>query len=73
MALALGVWSGSRKRFEIFYVLLWYGGPFNRTPQIDFLGVGGGALEADVGLWFFAASAVLLGIAWVGRKIRREG
>src|SRR5207342_3563182 len=30
MALALGVWSGSSKLFEVLYLLMWYLGPANR-------------------------------------------
>jgi hypothetical protein len=38
MALALGVWSGSGKLFEALYLVLWYIGPMNRTPDLDYLG-----------------------------------
>lgn len=30
--LALGVWSGTSKPFEVVYVTLWYLGPLNNTP-----------------------------------------
>ena len=36
LALALGVWSGSSKPFEIVYVSLWYLGPLNKVPGLDF-------------------------------------
>ena len=38
LALALGVWSGTSKPFEIVYVTLWYLGPLNNVPRIDFIG-----------------------------------
>lgn len=38
MALACGTWSGGGKLFEVLYLLLWYVGPMNRTPPIDFVG-----------------------------------
>lgn len=36
-ALSLGVWSGTRKPFEICYTLLWYVGPLHAVPQLDFM------------------------------------
>ncbi|WP_281889303.1 hypothetical protein [Paenibacillus sp. YYML68] len=38
MALALGGFSGSRKLFEVLYMLWWYLGPINDIPYLDFLG-----------------------------------
>ena len=38
LALALGVWSGSSKPFEIVYTLLWYVGPMHAMPAFDFMG-----------------------------------
>jgi hypothetical protein len=38
LALALGVWSGTGKPFEILYTLLWYVGPMHAIPQLDFMG-----------------------------------
>lgn len=37
-ALALGVVSGASRIFESAYLLLWYLGPVNRVPQLDFAG-----------------------------------
>ncbi len=37
-ALALGVWSGSAKPFEILYTLLWYLGPMHAFPALDYAG-----------------------------------
>jgi hypothetical protein len=36
LALALGVWSGSAKPFEILYTLLWYLGPMHAFPALDY-------------------------------------
>jgi hypothetical protein len=36
-ALALGVWSGTGKLFEILYTLLWYLGPMHAFPALDFM------------------------------------
>jgi len=38
LALALGVWSGTSKPFEIVYLTLWYLGPLNNVPNLDFIG-----------------------------------
>lgn len=38
LALALGVWSETSKPFEIVYLTLWYLGPMNNVPNLDFIG-----------------------------------
>jgi hypothetical protein len=38
LALTLGVWSGTSKPFEIVYLTLWYLGPLNNVPGLDFIG-----------------------------------
>jgi hypothetical protein len=43
LALALGVWSGTSKVFEVVYVTLWYIGPLNRVPPVDFTNASGAA------------------------------
>lgn len=64
MALALGAWSGSSKLFEALYLFLWYIGPMNRTPQLDYLGSTGQGRP----LAWLAATAVLAAVAVVGRR-----
>ncbi|AIQ68216.1 hypothetical protein PGRAT_11795 [Paenibacillus graminis] len=39
LALALGTLGGSKKLFEVIYLLWWYMGPLNHVPSLDFLGV----------------------------------
>ncbi|OEH94413.1 hypothetical protein [Bacillus solimangrovi] len=39
LSFALGLLSGSRKLFEVIYMLWWYMGPVNDLPYLDFLGV----------------------------------
>jgi len=41
LALALGSLSGSKKLFEVIYMLWWYLGPINHIPFLDFLGISG--------------------------------
>jgi len=56
MALALGVWSGSSKLFEVLYLFLWYLGPANHVGQIDFMGVVGPLLPPRTPILFLAVT-----------------
>jgi ABC-type transport system involved in multi-copper enzyme maturation, permease component len=38
MALVCGVLTGTNRTFEVLYMIVWYIGPFNRMPYLDFLG-----------------------------------
>ena len=68
MALALGVWSGSSKLFEVLYLFLWYLGPANRVGQIDFMGAMGPLLPPRTPVFFLAVTAALAVFAVAGRK-----
>ncbi len=68
LALALGVWSGTGRLFEVVYLLLWYLGPMQHVPGMDFAGTLPAAVRARTPLVFLVATA-LLGLAAVaGRK-----
>jgi len=68
LALALGVWSGSGKLFEIVFLVFWYLGPMQRVAPLDYLGAVPQAVEAGMPLVYLIATA-LLGLAAVaGRK-----
>ena len=63
LALALGVWSGTSKPFEIVYMTIWYLGPLNKTPGLDFIGAHtDGRPEIYIPL-----SLALLAFAFLGR------
>jgi hypothetical protein len=62
LALALGVWSGSRKLFEVVYTVLWYVGPLNNVPALDFI-----FGPASTGITFAMATLVMLAAATLGR------
>lgn len=64
LALALGVWSGSGKLFEAVYLFLWYIGPMNRTPELDYLGATGRGQP----LFWLAVTALLAAAAVAGRR-----
>jgi hypothetical protein len=60
LALSLGVLTGSGKFFEALYTVLWYVGPMNRTPGLDFTGAAGGLQLSRYALFYFSLSAALL-------------
>ena len=67
LALALGTWSGSSKLFEVVYVILWYVGPINQIPALDFMGVLDKTIAAGVPLYYLGITIVLLALAVAGR------
>jgi hypothetical protein len=68
MALALGVWSGSSKLFEVLYLFLWYLGPANHLGDIDFMGAMGPLLPPRTPVVFLIATALLAVFALLGRQ-----
>jgi hypothetical protein len=73
LALALGVWSGSSKPFEAIYLVLWYIGPLQKTPVLDFMGAVPKAVEEGVPLAVLAATALLGAAAVAGRRRQLVG
>jgi hypothetical protein len=63
LALSLGVWSNSSKPFEILYITLWYLGPLNKTPGLDFIG----ANSPGYPELYLPLSAALIVFAFFGR------
>lgn len=70
LALCLGVWTGSSKSFEFIYTLLWYIGPINQTEPLDFMGAVPGSVEAGIWQFYLAITAILLVLAYIGRKFQ---
>lgn len=68
MAFALGSWSGSGRAFEILYLLLWYIGPMNRVPGLDFLGAAAKNATVSYALLYLTLAVALAAAGWVGRK-----
>jgi hypothetical protein len=66
LALALGTLSRGRKTFEILFVVLWYVGPLNGVPIVDFTGASGGSAAPVFALGALAAMGVA---AWT-RRVR---
>jgi hypothetical protein len=67
LAVALGCWTGGSKAFEVTYAALWYAGPINGVPSLDFMGATGAAVAGGVYLYYLIATAVLLAVAVLGR------
>jgi len=67
LALALGVWSGTNKLFEVVYMLWWYAGPINRVESLDFMGTGPGLLPGGV-LGYGLLTLLFFALAVTGRK-----
>ncbi|MEA3397613.1 MAG: hypothetical protein U9R05_09155 [Chloroflexota bacterium] len=73
LALTLGIWSGSRKFFEVLYVVWWYIGPVSGLAALDFMGLSSEAMARGLPLVYLGGTVLLLGLAAVGRvrQIRR--
>jgi ABC-type transport system involved in multi-copper enzyme maturation permease subunit len=68
LALALGVWSGSGKLFEVVYIMLWYVGALNRMPLLDYMGISNDAIDLGIPLCYLGITIVLLGLCQLGRR-----
>lgn len=64
LALALGSWTGSSKAFEVFYVVLWYLGPMNHVPVLDFIGTADPVTGTGL---YLAVSVAFLALGFAGR------
>jgi hypothetical protein len=67
LALALGVWTESRKPFEALYTIWWYIGPVEHMSKLDFMGTTVGSSTPRL---YLAGSAVLLIAACAWRRVR---
>ncbi len=68
LALALGVWSGSSKLFEVVYTLLWYVGPANQFVALDYMGATRVSSPSRTPLVFLICTLILGALALAGRK-----
>jgi hypothetical protein len=73
LALALGTWSGTSRPFEAIYLSLWYIGPLQQVPPLDFMGAVADAGKAGVPLAYLVATVLLGAAAVLGRKRRLAG
>jgi hypothetical protein len=68
LALALGVWSGTSKPFEILYTLLWYVGPMHAQVPLDFMGSAPATANTRVPFVYLALAVGIALAALAGRK-----
>jgi hypothetical protein len=68
LALALGVWTGTSRAFEALYTALWYIGPLQPVPILDFMGASREAVARGMPAVYAALTALLLAFAFLGRK-----
>jgi hypothetical protein len=73
LALALGIWSGAGKFFEGLYTALWYVGPMNRVPGLDFTGSSSGSNSVRDAVLYLCVAAILLGAAFFRRAGQLRG
>lgn len=67
LALALGTLSGTGKPFEGLLTAIWYVGPMNHTPGLDFTGSASGPHTTSHALSYIAITAALLVAAYAIR------
>ena len=68
LALALGTFSGSGKPYEGLLTAIWYVGPMNHTPGLDFTGAANGPRTIHYATIYLALAAAFLVIACVIRS-----
>jgi hypothetical protein len=74
LSLALAVWSGDSKLFEVVYLILWYFGPMKQIlPQLDFMGASDQAIAAGMKTVYLIATFILSGTAIIGRRWQLRG
>jgi hypothetical protein len=67
LALMLGVWTNSRRMFEMVYLLWWYMA-FNGIAALDFMGTTQGTLDRGNPWLFLGLTPVLFLLSLVGRQ-----
>jgi len=67
LALAFGVWTGTNKTYEALYTVLWYLGPVNHVPALDFTGASPGSNSPAYVAMYVVLAAVLLISAFTAR------
>lgn len=67
LAVALGIWSGNGKLFQLVFMIMWYLGPLNKWDVMDFMGSSQQALDRGVYPYYLLATIILLMLAVIGR------
>ena len=69
-ALAMGVWSGRPKLFEISYLTAWYLGPVSGFGYLDYLGIHDTTVSSGITFGYLVLTVVALGAGVLGRRRR---
>ena len=72
LALMFGVWTKTRRVFEMVYLLWWYIA-FNSIAALDFIGTTQGALDRGNPWVFLGLALVFWAVAWIGRQRQLQG
>ena len=70
LALAMGTLSGSKKLFEVVYLVVWYIGPVNGLGVLDFAGTSDATVSGANSLTYVVISLILVAGAITGRRTR---
>ena len=68
LALALGVWTGGSKLFEVVYFFLWYLGPVHSIAPLDFIGAAPRTVHTQYAMFYLALTGALAVAAVAGRQ-----
>lgn len=68
LALILGTVSRSNKLFEIVYVLVWYIGPVNKAPALDFVGATAESMALGVPATLLWITLLVLPLSYLVRR-----
>jgi hypothetical protein len=68
LAMALGVWGGTGKLFEVVYVVWWYIGPVHHDRNLDFMFTSAQSFSWGGLRFYLIASFVLFVVALLGRR-----
>ena len=67
------MWTGTSRAFEAIYTMLWYVGPLQPIPPLDFMGASRTALERGMPFVYLVITVILLGMATPGRLRQLRG
>ena len=70
MALALGAVSGTSRLFETIYLVVWYIGPMNRMPALDYMGVTEAAVAQGMPTVYLLITILFGLLAILARRFR---
>lgn len=68
LALACGTWTNGSRLFEALYLFLWYAGPLNRVPALDYMGASRELHTTATTVGYAAVTMILFFLAVVGRR-----